>query len=338
LKETETVMKAVIITKAGSPSVLSLQERPVPQFGPNEVRIAVMGAGVNRPDVAQRKGNYPPPPGASTEIPGLEVAGTIVDCGALVKRWKKGDQVCALLAGGGYAEYVSVNEGQCLPIPKNFSFAEAAGLPETVFTVWNNVFQRGHLKAGECLLIHGGSSGIGITAIQLAKAMGARVVVTVGSETKGLKCLELGADQWINYKEADFEAVLGTEQVDVVLDMIGGAYFEKNLNILKPEGRLVYINAMQGNLVELNIAKLLQKRLTLTGSTLRSRDSDFKSALAADIELHVWPLIEAGKFKPVIYKVFNLAEADQAHELIESSSHIGKIVLITEQNMVENTN
>lgn len=338
MTETETLMKAVIITEAGSPSVLKLQERPVPEFGPDEVRIAVMAAGVNRPDVAQRKGNYPPPPGASTEILGLEVAGTVVACGALVERWKVGDQVCALLTGGGYAEYVSVNEGQCLPIPENLSFVQAAGLPETVFTVWNNVFQRGQLKAGECLLIHGGSSGIGITAIQLAKAMGARVVVTVGSAEKGLKCLELGADQWINYKTEDFAAVLGPDCIDVVLDMIGEAYFEKNLNVLKPEGRLVFINAMEGNVVQLNIAKLMRKRLVLTGSMLRSRDVMFKSALAKDIELKVWPLIEKGQFKPIIHQIFKLAEAAEAHELIESSSHIGKIMLITEQRLLGKLN
>jgi NADPH2:quinone reductase len=331
LNVTETAMKAVIITEAGPPSVLKLQERPVPEVGADEVLIAVAAAGVNRPDVAQRKGNYPPPPGASTEILGLEVAGTVVECGALVKRWKIGDQVCALLTGGGYAEYVSVYEGQCLPIPAHFNFIEAAGLPETVFTVWNNVFQRGSLKAGECLLIHGGSSGIGITAIQLAKAIGATVIVTVGSAAKGIKCMELGADQWINYKESDFEAQLGSESVDVVLDMIGGNYFDKNLNILKPEGRLVYINAMQGNLVQLNIAKLMRKRIILTGSMLRSRDAMFKSKLAAEIELKVWPLIEQGRFKSVVFQTFKLSEADQAHELMETSSHIGKIMLVTEQ-------
>jgi NADPH2:quinone reductase len=324
-------MKAVIITEAGPPSVLKLQERPVPEVGADEVLIAVAAAGVNRPDVAQRKGNYPPPPGASTEILGLEVAGTVVECGALVKRWKIGDQVCALLTGGGYAEYVSVYEGQCLPIPAHFNFIEAAGLPETVFTVWNNVFQRGSLKAGECLLIHGGSSGIGITAIQLAKAIGATVIVTVGSAAKGIKCMELGADQWINYKESDFEAQLGSESVDVVLDMIGGNYFDKNLNILKPEGRLVYINAMQGNLVQLDIAKLMRKRIILTGSMLRSRDAMFKSKLSAEIELKVWPLIEQGRFKSVVFQTFKLSEADQAHELMETSSHIGKIMLVTEQ-------
>ncbi len=321
-------MKAIVITKPGPPAVLALRERAAPVADPGTVRIKVMAAGVNRPDVAQRKGNYPPPEGASPDIPGLEISGIVEACGSQVDRWKVGDQVCALLTGGGYAEYVVVPAGQCLPMPENLSFAEAAGLPETVFTVWHNVFQRGALRPGETLLVHGGSSGIGITAIQIAAALGARVLVTVGSAEKGAECLRLGASRWINYKETDFETAFADEEVDVILDMIGGAYFEKNINLLKQEGRLVYINAVSGALVQLNIGKMMQKRITITGSTLRSRDTGFKSALAAEIEQQVWPLIRQGKFNPVVFKTFPLEEADRAHELMESSTHIGKIILL----------
>lgn len=321
-------MRAIVITEPGEPAVLQIQERPIPACGPEEVLIQVKAAGLNRPDVAQRQGLYPPPPGASIDIPGLEVSGVIQECGAQVDRWKKGDRVCALLTGGGYAEYVVVPAGQCLPVPENLSFEQAASLPETVFTVWHNVFQRGRLQSGETLLIHGGSSGIGITAIQIAAALGVKVVVTVGTVEKGLKCMELGAAGYVNYKELDFEAALLEEGVDVILDMIGGTYFEKNLNILRPDGRLVYINSMQGNLVKLNIAKLMQKRITISGSTLRSRDTAFKSALAAEVEQYVWPLLVSGQFNPVIYRTFPLDEASQAHELLESSSHTGKIVLL----------
>jgi NADPH2:quinone reductase len=324
-------MKAIIITEPGPASVLQMQERNIPTIGPGDVLIRIKAAGVNRPDVSQRQGNYPPPAGASTEILGLEIAGIIEECGSEVSRWRKGDRVCALLSGAGYAEYASVQAGQCLPIPENLSFIEAAGLPETVFTVWHNVFQRAQLKSGETLLVHGGSSGIGITAIQLAVAFGAKVVVTVGSEEKGLKCLELGAAQWINYKVQDFEQAFSTEGVDVILDMVGGDYFDKNLNILKPEGRLVYINAMAGNLVQLNISKMMRKRVTITGSMLRSRDSVFKSALAADVEKYVWPLLRNGQFKALIDQTFALSEAAKAHELMESSSHIGKIILVNDE-------
>jgi NADPH2:quinone reductase len=326
-------MNAVIITAPGPPDVLSLQERsdPIPEAG--EVLIRVYAAGVNRPDVAQRQGNYPPPHGVSAEIPGLEVAGVIEACGASVKRWKKGDRVCALLSGAGYAELVKVVEGQCLPIPASMDFAAAASLPETVFTVWHNIFQRGKLMAGETLLIHGGSSGIGITAIQLAKAFGARVVVTVGSDEKGVACLGLGADRYINYKTQDFEAALVGYGINVILDMIGGSYFEKNVNLLDADGRLVFINAMDGNLVLLDIRKIMQKRITISGSTLRARDSGFKIALAEEIEKYVWPVISAGNFKPVIYKTFPFSAAAQAHELMESSEHIGKIILINEQQV-----
>ena len=323
-------MNAIVITTPGPPSVLQLQERSLPQIGANDVLIQVKAAGVNRPDVAQRIGRYPAPAGAPQDIPGLEVAGFVEACGEAVSQWKKGDRVCALLAGGGYAEYAAVDAGQCLPIPKGFSDVEAAGLPETVFTVWHNVFQRGRLQAGETLLVHGGSSGIGITAIQLAKAFGARVVVTVGSDEKGKACLALGADQFVHYKTHDFEAVLTETGVDVILDMVGGDYFDKNLNLLKPEGRLVYINAMQGNSVNLNIMKLMLKRITITGSTLRARDTAFKTSLAADIFKKVWPVLESGKFKPVVFATFPFSAADRAHELMESSEHIGKIILENE--------
>jgi NADPH2:quinone reductase len=241
-----------------------------------------------------------------------------------------GDRVCALLTGGGYAEYAAVDAGQCLPIPDGFSDVEAAGLPETVFTVWHNVFQRGRLQAGETLLVHGGSSGIGITAIQLAKAFGARVVTTVGSKAKAQACLELGADRVIQYKTEDFEVALAADGVDMILDMVGGDYFDKNLNVLRPDGRLVYINAMQGNLVNLNIMKLMLKRITITGSTLRARDVAFKTMLAADLYKNVWPVLESGKFKPVVFATFPFSAAAEAHELMESSAHIGKIILVNE--------
>lgn len=323
-------MKAVVITKPGGPEVLQLQEKHIPVAGENEILIRIKAAGVNRPDIAQRKGHYPAPAGAPADIPGLEVAGIVEACGAGVTRWKKGDNICALVSGGGYADFVTVNEGQCLPIPKDLDYAQAASLPETVFTVWHNVFQRGLLKTGEHFLVHGGSSGIGITAIQLAKALGAVVFATAGSEEKCNACLSLGADLCINYKKEDFQTVLESRGLDVILDMIGGEYFQKNIHLLRPEGRLVFINTMKGNLAELNIRDIMQKRLTLTGSTLRSRDTTFKTALAKEVEKHVWPLIETGKFKPVIYQSFPMKDTWKAHELMESSSHIGKIVLVNE--------
>ena len=308
-------MKAIIVSEPGGPDVLHLQDYPTPEPGSEEVLIAVKAAGLNRADVSQRKGNYPPPPGAPATIPGLEVAGVVAQCGAGVTQWKPGDKVCALLAGGGYAEYVAVKEGQCLPVPEGWSFAQAACLPETVCTVWSNVFQRGGLQPGESLLVHGGSSGIGITAIQLAKAKGATVFVTVGSDEKGKACLELGANKYINYNTQDFEKEL-PEGVDVILDMIGGDYLPKNINILHPEGRLVYINSMKGSHAELNIPKVMQKRLTITGSTLRSREYAFKKALIADVLENVYPIINAGQFKPVIYKTFSFEEALEAHRLM----------------------
>lgn len=320
-------MKAVIITSFGAPEVLQIQERAIPVVLKDEVLVRVKAAGVNRPDVFQREGNYPAPKGAPADIPGLEIAGIVETVGEGVTQWHIGDKVCALVSGGGYAEYVAIPSGHCLPIPSNLNFIEAASLPETVFTVWSNVFQRGNLKSQENLLVHGGTSGIGITAIQLAKAFGANVFTTAGTEEKCKACLDLGADLCINYKESDFEKALSNYNIDIILDMVGGDYFEKNMNVLAAEGRLVYINAMQGNTVKLNIMKMMQKRISITGSTLRSRDKAFKTMLTKSVYEHVWPTILNGQFKPIIYKVFPAEQAAQAHHLMESSTHIGKIVL-----------
>lgn len=320
-------MKAIVITAAGGPEVLQIRDYPEPDVSDNEVRIKVKAAGINRSDIFQRKGHYPPPPGVTEDIPGLEVSGIVENCGPHVSLWKPGDRVCALVAGGGYAEYVNVKEGQCLPIPSDLSFVEAAGLPETVFTVWSNVFGRGSLKPDEALLVHGGGSGIGTTAIQLAHALKSKVYVTVGSEQKGQKCLELGADRYINYKTGDFEALLEDDGVDVVLDMVGGSYFEKNCRILRPEGRLVYINAISREPASINIRLMMQKRLTITGSTLRGREYAFKKQLSESILKNVWPLIESGKFRPLIYRTFPLSEASAAHRLMEEDQHMGKIIL-----------
>ncbi|PSR56406.1 zinc-binding dehydrogenase [Adhaeribacter arboris] len=320
-------MKAIVITQPGAPDVLQLQDRPTPTPAPHEVLIQVKAAGINRPDVFQRKGGYPSPLGVPADIPGLEVAGIITQCGSEVSRWQPGQAVCALLGGGGYAELVVVDARHCLPLPANWSFAEAASLPETVFTVWHNVFQRGQLQPNETFLVHGGTSGIGITAIQLAKAHGARVFTTAGNPEKCAVCKKLGAEKAINYKTQDFAEVLATDGVDVILDMIGGPYTPKNIQLLKPDGRLVFINAMLGQEAEFNALDLMRRRLTITGSTLRPRDANFKAALAAEIEKHVWPLLESQKFKPVIHQVLPLAEAAQAHTLMESSQHIGKLIL-----------
>lgn len=321
-------MKAITITQHGGPEVLRLADRPIPEPGNQEVLIKVHAAGLNRPDVFQRKGNYPAPPDAPADIPGLEVAGVIEKTGEGVTQWRTGDKVCALVAGGGYAQYVAVKEGQCLPVPAGWDYTGAASLPETVFTVWANVFQRGRLQPGERLLVHGGTSGIGITAVQLARAFDAYVAVTVGSDAKGTRSLELGADAFVNYKAVDFEARFKDEPFNVILDMIGGDYFAKNMNILQQNGRLVYINAMGGPQVILNIPQMMRKGITITGSTLRDKPYLFKSALAAEIRTHVWPVLESGKFKPVIYRALPLAEAAEAHRLLESGEHIGKIVLI----------
>jgi NADPH:quinone reductase len=324
-------MKAIVITRPGAPEVLTVQERPRPQPAPGEVLVQVAAAGINRPDVSQRKGNYPPPPGASPDIPGLEIAGSIVETGKDCRRWKVGDQVCALVTGGGYAEYCVAPEGQCLPVPQNLSLAEGASLPETFFTVWSNVFDRGQLKPDESLLVHGGSSGIGVAAIQLAKAWGATVYVTAGSQEKCTFCESLGADRAIQYRTKKFpdviRAVTDKRGVDVILDMIGGEYFAGNLDILREEGRLVLINAMKGDEGTVRLGMIMRKRLTVTGSTLRARDIAFKTAIAGKLEKHVWPWLASGKVKPVIFKTFPLDQAAAAHALMERSEHIGKIVL-----------
>lgn len=321
-------MKAAIITEPGNPEVLQLQERPVPEPAPHEVLIKVYSAGVNRPDVLQRKGKYPPPPGASQDIPGLEVAGIIEKTGSGVTDWQIGDKVCALLTGGGYAEYAIAHAGHCLPIPSGWTFSQAASLPETVFTVWHNVFQLGQLQAGAHFLVHGGSSGIGITAIQLAKAFGAKVFTTAGSAEKCTACIDLGADIAVNYNDQDFEEVFKPEGVDVILDMVGGDYISKNIRLLRVNGRLVFINTMKGNkAADVDFGLIMRNRLTITGSTLRNREPGFKAALAKEIREKVWPILENQKFKPVLFKEFPLSEAAEAHSLMESSTHIGKIML-----------
>ncbi|MBO2007485.1 NAD(P)H-quinone oxidoreductase [Hymenobacter negativus] len=320
-------MNTIIIQQAGGPEVLQLQEQPNPQPAAHEVLVHVQAAGVNRPDVLMRQGKYGGAGDVAGMVPGLEIAGIVAACGTDVTRWQPGDAVCALLPAGGYAEYAVVDARHCLPVPAGLSMVEAAALPETVFTVWHNVFQRGALQPGETLLVHGGSSGIGTTVIQLARALGSRVAVTAGDETKCSACRELGADWAINYKAEDFEQVLNNEGVDVILDMIGGDYIAKNLRLLKEDGRLVFVNAMQGNRGEFNALEVMRRRLSITGSTLRPRSADFKAVLAAEVEKHVWPLIAAGKFRPVIYQTFPISEAAAAHQLMESSAHIGKIVL-----------
>lgn len=296
-----------------------MAERPTPVPGPGEVLIRVQAAGVNRPDILQRLGKYPPPPGI-TDIPGLEVAGVREDTG---------EKICALLAGGGYAEYAVAPEGQCLPVPKALSMIEAAALPEAVFTVWNNLFLRGGLQAGETALIHGGASGIGTTAIQMAKAFGSRVIVTAGSDEKCDACRKLGADLAVNYKTSDFvgEIKKFRDGADVVLDMVGGDYISRSIEIMNPDARHVSIAYLNGAKAEINISTIMQKRLTLTGSTLRNRPLEEKAALAREIREKVWPLIEAGKIRPVIFKTFPLAEAAAAHAALERGNHVGKIVL-----------
>jgi putative PIG3 family NAD(P)H quinone oxidoreductase len=306
---------------------LEVVEAEVPRAGPSEVLIRVAAAGVNRPDLIQRAGLYPPPPGAPETL-GLEVAGEVVDVGADVTRWKEGDLVTALLPGGGYAQYAVAHEGSALPVPKGLTLVEAAALPETVFTVWANVFEAGALGPNETLLVHGGASGIGTTAIQMAKAHGARVFATAGDDTKCKLCEKLGADRAINYRSDDFEvAVRYLGGADVILDMVGGSYVQKNLNVLNELGRCVMIAFLQGPQVELNLMRLMVKRLTLTGSTLRSRSVEEKARLAREVERHVWPWIEAGRLKPVIDSTFPLAEADGAHARLQSGKHAGKVVL-----------
>ncbi|MEJ8851676.1 NAD(P)H-quinone oxidoreductase [Variovorax rhizosphaerae] len=329
-------MKAIEITSFGAPEVLRVSERPAPVAGAGELLVRVAASGVNRPDVLQRMGHYPVPPGAS-DLPGLELAGEIVsgDAEAMAAAGLKvGDHVCALVAGGGYAELCVAPVAQCLPVPKGWSDVEAATLPETFFTVWSNVFERGRLQAGETLLIQGGSSGIGVTAIQMAKALGATVIVTAGSDDKCEACLKLGADHAINYKTADFveeaKKLTGGKGVDVVLDMVAGSYVAREIECLAEDGRLVIIAVQGGIKSEINAGLVLRKRLTVTGSTLRPRPVAFKGAIAKALREQVWPLLERGAIKPVIHSRFAAGEqggAVKAHELMESNQHIGKIVL-----------
>jgi NADPH2:quinone reductase len=323
-------MRAIAISEPGGPDVLVVEDRPVPVPGEGEILIAVAAAGVNRPDVMQRKGQYPPPPGAP-DIPGLEISGVVARVGAGVDRWSEGDQVVALVAGGGYAEYCVAHEGHALPLPEPMTLVEGAGLPETTFTVWHNVFQRGALRRGEWLLVHGGTSGIGTTAIQLAKAFGAFVAATAGSDEKCRAAKRLGADLAINYKKEDFvEAVheaTGERGADVILDMVGGDYLDRNTNAAAAEGRIVMISTLAGPKTTIDLRKIMQKRLVLTGSTLRPRPAAFKAELARSIEEAVWPVIAQGRYKPVIDKLVPLEEAVEAHRRIDGGEHIGKIIL-----------
>lgn len=319
-KLTMTAVKSEV----GQP--LALHEIGKPSPGPQQVLIKVHAAGVNRPDLIQRAGKYPPPPGAPATM-GLEVAGEIESVGEGVTRWKPGDRVCALVPGGGYAEYAIAHEGSAMPIPEPLTYVEAAGLPETVLTVWNNVFHMAQLKPGETFLVHGGGSGIGTTAIQLANNWGATVYATAGTEDKCRLCESIGAKRAINYKTEDFEAILRDEGVDVVLDMVGKPYFEKNLTILKDLGRLTYIAFLQGSRIEGDFTRLMLKRISISGSTLRIRTDAHKGMLAAAVVENVWPWIKAGKFRPQVSAVFPLAEADAAHAKMETSDHAGKIIL-----------
>ena len=322
-------MTAIEITTAGGPEVLQAADIPVPAPADAEVLIKVIAAGVNRPDCLQRQGLYPPPPGAS-EIPGLEVSGIVTGTGANTSRYKPGDKVCALLTGGGYAEYCAVPEVQCLPVPDGLSMIEAAALPETFFTVWSNVFQRGALQAGETLLVHAGASGIGTTAIQLGKALGATVYATAGTDEKVALCEQLGAIKAINYNTEDFLDVIKQEAngADVILDIVGGSYLAKNMKLLNPDGRLVVIAVLGGAKSEINLAQVLMKRLTVTGSTLRARPPEVKAAIATDMEAKAWPLLSSGAVKPVIQATFPLAEADKAQAILDANEAAGKVVLV----------
>ncbi|MBU0644362.1 MAG: NAD(P)H-quinone oxidoreductase [Alphaproteobacteria bacterium] len=321
------IMRAIEISTPGGPEVLTLCERPVPTPKADEIVIKLAYAGVNRPDALQRAGLYNPPPSAS-DLPGLEGAGEVVAVGAAVSDWRIGDQVCALLPGGGYADYVATPAAHALPVPKGLSLKEAACLPETFFTVWSNVFMRGALQAGERFLVHGGSSGIGTTAIQLARAFGARVFATAGSAEKCKACEGLGAERAINYRDEDFVEVLKAEGgANLILDMVGGDYIARNVRALAMEGRLVNIAFLQGSKAELNFAQVMMRRLTLTGSTLRPQSDAAKAQIAEALLAKVWPLIEAGQVGPVMHSEFALADASHAHALMETNAHIGKIVL-----------
>ena len=322
---------SIEITQPGGPEVLQATSRDMPVPTDSQVLIKVAAAGVNRPDVFQRMGFYPPPPGV-TDIPGLEASGTIVAVGSAVQRWKVGDQVCALLSGGGYAEYAVADEAICLPIPEGLSLTDAAALPETCFTVWHNLFERAELQAGEWLLVHGGSSGIGTTAIQMASAMGIKVIATAGSDEKSAACEKLGAVKAINYREQDFvqacQEITGTG-VNVILDMVGGDYVQQNFAACAPKARIVNIAFLRGSKVEVDLLPLMLKQLVLTGSTLRAQPIENKARIAAGVESQVWPLIAQGKFKPMINSSYPLAKASEAHTLMESNQHIGKLLLTT---------
>ena len=322
---------SIEITQPGGPEVLQATSRDMPVPTDNQVLIQVVAAGVNRPDVFQRMGFYPPPPGI-TDIPGLEASGTIVAVGSAVKRWALGDQVCALLSGGGYAEYAVAEASLCLPIPDGLSVAHAAALPETCFTVWHNLFERAQIQPGEWLLVHGGSSGIGTTAIQMASAMGIKVIATAGSDEKCTACENLGAFKAINYREQDFvqacQEITGTG-VNVILDMVGGDYVQQNFAACAPKARIVNIAFLRGSKVEVDLIPLMIKQLVLTGSTLRAQPIENKARIAAGVEAQVWPLIAQGKFKPVINSRFPLTQASEAHTLMETNQHIGKLLLTT---------
>lgn len=324
-------MTAIGIPQPGGPEVLLPEVRPLPVPGEGQVLIKVAAAGVNRPDVFQRQGGYPPPPGAS-DIPGLEVAGTVVDVGAGVTRWREGDSLTALVAGGGYAEYCVVDAPLALPAPKGLSMVEAACLPENLFTVWTNVFERGGLQPGEWFMVHGGSSGIGTSAIQMAKAFGAKVIATAGSDDKVAACIALGADVGINYRTQDFVAeawaATGKKGVDVILDMVGGDYAARNIDCAAVDGRIVIIATLGGPTGTVDLRKIMVRRLVLTGSTLRPRTVAQKAAIARALEEKVWPLIDSGKLRPQMFATFPLAEAAKAHALMESSAHVGKIALM----------
>jgi NADPH2:quinone reductase len=323
-------MRAVEISRPGGPEVLKVADLPKPAPKPNEILVKVAAAGVNRPDLLQRAGHYPVPADASP-LPGLEVAGEVVELGAAVKLWKRGDKVCALVNGGGYAEYCAVAETQALPVPRGLSMVEAASLPETFFTVWGNVYDRAKFAPGETLLVQGGSSGIGVTAIQMAVATGHRVFATAGSDEKVAACVRLGAEKAFNYKTKDWavevRAATGGKGVDVILDMVGGDYVPRELKCLAEEGRLVFIAYLRGPKTELDIDAVMRRRLSITGSTLRPRSAEFKGYLARNLREKIWPLIEAGRIKPQVFKTFPLEQAPDAHRLMESSQHIGKIVL-----------
>ena len=327
LPETMTVIE---ITEPGGPDVLIPAKREVPAPGHGEILVKVAAAGVNRPDVMQRQGSYPVPPGAS-DLPGLEISGTVAALGAGVDQWQVGDEVCALTPGGGYAEYCLTHASHALTVPAGISLSQAGAMPETFFTVWTNVFDRGRLQAGERFLVHGGSSGIGTTAIQIADALGARVFATAGTKEKCVACEELGAERAINYREKDFVAVIRDltdgEGVDVILDMVGGDYFQRNLAALGPEGRLVQIAFLGGSKAEIDMMSIMRNRLTVTGSTLRPQTVEAKAQIADGLRRTVWPLVEAGRVKPVIHATFPLAEASRAHHMMEDGDHIGKIVL-----------